>query len=114
MTATADGKSPAVGCRFALVHLLFLADVAAAEGWTQFRGPNGGGGTREAGLPGELSKTQNIRWRATLPGQGHSNPVIAGGKVFVTASSGFGDSRLHVLCFDQSTGKQLWHRKLQA
>ena len=41
-------------------------------------------------------------------------PVVAGGKVYVTCSSGTRDDRLHVLCFDAATGKQLWHRQLQA
>jgi outer membrane protein assembly factor BamB len=43
-----------------------------------------------------------------------SSPVVAGGRVYVTCSSGTRDDRLHVLCFDAATGKQLWHRQLQA
>jgi outer membrane protein assembly factor BamB len=34
--------------------------------------------------------------------------------MFVTASSGFEESQLHVLCLDQSSGKQLWQRQFQA
>src|SRR5262249_44261418 len=64
--------------------------------------------------PIEWSKDRNIRWKVPLPGQGHSNPVLAGGKIFVTASSGFQDSRLHVLCLDRVSGKQLWHRQFRA
>ncbi|MBI1913301.1 MAG: PQQ-binding-like beta-propeller repeat protein [Planctomycetes bacterium] len=68
----------------------------------------------ETGLPIEWGKDKHIRWKAPLPGQGHSNPVIAGGKVFVTASSGFQESRLHVLCLDQASGKQRWHRQFRS
>jgi len=32
--------------------------------------------------------------------------------VYVTASSGYRDRRLHVLCFDEATGKKLWERQL--
>jgi outer membrane protein assembly factor BamB len=43
-----------------------------------------------------------------------SSPVVFGDRVYVTCSSGVRDDRLHVLCFDANTGKQLWHRQLQA
>ncbi len=39
--------------------------------------------------------------------------VVAANKVYITCSSGTRDDRLHVLCFDVTTGKQLWHRQLQ-
>jgi outer membrane protein assembly factor BamB len=38
--------------------------------------------------------------------------VIARGKLYLTASSGYLESRLHVLCFDAATGKRLWERQL--
>jgi outer membrane protein assembly factor BamB len=102
-------------CRWAALALvLSLASSAPSGDWPQFRGPNGSGVSRETGLPTEWDKDRNIRWKAPLPGQGHSNPVIAGGKVFVTASSGYLNRRLHVLCLDQSSGKQLWHRQFHA
>ncbi len=97
-----------------LALVLLLASVARAGDWPQFRGPNGSGVSGETGLPIEWAKDKNIRWTVPLPGQGHSNPVIAGGKVFVTASSGFQESRLHVLCLDQGSGKQRWHRRFRA
>jgi outer membrane protein assembly factor BamB len=98
----------------ALVLLPLLASGAPGVDWPQFRGPNGSGVSLETGLPVEWGRDRNIRWKAPLPGQGHSNPVIAGGKVFVTASSDFQERRLHVLCLDQADGKQLWHRQFQA
>src|SRR5215471_9344166 len=97
-----------------VVLVLLPAPLALAGDWPQFRGPNGSGISEEKGLPIEWGKDKNIRWKAPLPGQGHSNPVIAGGKVFVTASSGFQESRLHVLCLDQASGKQRWHRQFRA
>jgi outer membrane protein assembly factor BamB len=41
-----------------------------------------------------------------------SSPVIAGGRIYVTACSGYRQRRLHVLCFDATTGKKLWERQL--
>src|SRR5437588_191740 len=86
------------GCRVVALALVLLRAPGAPGGdWPQFRGPNGGGVSDERGLPVEWGPDRSIRWKAPLPGQGHSNPVIAGGRVFVTASSGFWESRLHVL-----------------
>ncbi|HLW65021.1 MAG TPA: PQQ-binding-like beta-propeller repeat protein, partial [Gemmataceae bacterium] len=88
------------------------APFAAAADWPQFRGNNGSGVSEETGLPAKWSQTEGMRWKAELPGRGLSNPVIAAGKVYVTCSSGFQESRLHVLCFDEKTGKKLWERQV--
>jgi outer membrane protein assembly factor BamB len=98
-----------------VVSLALLASgwLSAAD-WPQFRGPNATGVSTEKNLPSEWSKDKGIKWRTELPARGVSCPVVAGGKVYVTCSSGTRDDRLHVLCFDVSTGKQLWQRQLQA
>jgi outer membrane protein assembly factor BamB len=92
--------------------LAFALPLLAAD-WSQFKGPNGTGIADDKPLPTEWSKDKNIAWRAELPARGVSSPVVAGGKVYVTCSSGARDDRLHVLCFDVKTGKQLWHRQMQ-
>jgi outer membrane protein assembly factor BamB len=88
--------------------------TALAGDWTQFRGPAGAGVLEEAGLPVRWSATEGIRWKADLPGRGLSNPVIAAGRVFVTACSGAQQERLHVVCFEAATGRRLWERQLWA
>jgi outer membrane protein assembly factor BamB len=40
--------------------------------------------------------------------------VVARGKVYVTACTGVLQDRLHVLCFDEATGKKLWERQFWA
>jgi outer membrane protein assembly factor BamB len=99
---------------FALFYISLPASGVKGEDWPQFRGPGGSGVSRGPAPPTEWGKHKNIRWKAPLPGKGRSNPVIAGGKVFVTASSGFQQQRLHVVCLDQATGKRLWQRRFQA
>ena len=96
-----------------LFTLALTAGVAVSD-VPQFRGPGGSGVSDEKDLPVEWSEQNNIRWKADLPGRGLSNPVIAGGRVYVTACSGFEQKRLHVLCFDVKTGKQLWERQVWA
>src|SRR5262245_40163091 len=112
--ARRQGGADVMGRLVALVLALLPASGTRGGDWPQFRGPNGSGVSQETGLPTEWGKERNIRWKAPLPGRGNANPVIADGKVFVTASSGFRENRLHVLCLDQSSGRQLWHRQFQA
>jgi outer membrane protein assembly factor BamB len=98
------------------VVLLGVGSLPAARGgdWPQFRGPGGRGVGDETGLPLHWSDTDGLRWKADLPGRGVSNPVIAGGQVYVTASSGYRQDRLHVLCLDARTGRRLWERQFWA
>ncbi len=93
---------------------LFLVLPAVAADWPQFRGPGAAGASNEKGLPVEWSPTENIRWKAELPGRGVSSPVVAAGKVYLTACSGVLQDRLHVLCFDVRSGERLWERQLWA
>jgi outer membrane protein assembly factor BamB len=103
------------GRLFAIVLVcteFFFANSAQGMDWTQFRGPDSAGVSSETGLPTKWSATEGLRWKAELPGRGLSNPVIAGGKVYVTAGSGYKENKLHVLAFDAATGKKLWERTL--
>ncbi len=94
---------------------LFLAvGTASAAEWSQFRGPGGACVSDEKNLPVKWSKTEGIRWKTDLPARGVSGPVVFGGKIFLTASSGVRDDRLHVLAFDLKTGNELWHRQFAA
>ena len=59
---------------------------AGEAAWPQFRGPGGSAVADDAKLPIEWSATKNIAWVATVPGNGWSSPVVAGGRVFVTSA----------------------------
>jgi outer membrane protein assembly factor BamB len=90
----------------------FGVTLPAAD-WPQFKGPNGSGVSDEKDLPVEWDKSgKGVKWQAPLPARGVSSPAVAAGRVYVTCSSGTRDDRLHVLCFDAATGKQIWHRQL--
>ncbi|MBY0231533.1 MAG: PQQ-like beta-propeller repeat protein, partial [Gemmataceae bacterium] len=88
--------------------LALCASLAVGADWPGFRGPGGTGASQEKGLPVKWGKDEGIRWKADLPGRGLGNPVIAGGRVYVTAASAYKEKRLHVLCFDEATGKKRW------
>ena len=68
--------------------------------WPQFRGSNSNSVSRDAQPPAEWSETENVAWKVELPGRGPSSPIVVGGRVIVTCSSGIQQDRLHVLCFD--------------
>jgi outer membrane protein assembly factor BamB len=93
---------------------LALISTAFADEWPQFRGPGGLGISGETGYAVEWSKEKGLRWTAELPGVGISSPVVAGGRVYLTACSGYEQERLHVLCFDAKTGEKLWERRFRA
>jgi outer membrane protein assembly factor BamB len=96
-----------------LLLCTFTLTLLAAD-WPQFRGRNGTAVSANQNLPTKWSPTENVDWKAPLPGRGVSCPVVAGGRVYVTASSGANQDRLHVLCLDQGTGKKLWERQFWA
>jgi len=125
--------------RLFLAYALFLATPFAGlppthaatpptDVWPQWRGPDGQGHANVSGLPLKWSETENILWKTPLPGRGHSSPVIASGRVWLTTAfetpakpedierrkkadtSGqpliiLAEVRLHALCLESSTGR---------
>jgi outer membrane protein assembly factor BamB len=97
------------------VAFLLAASSAGAADWLQFRGTNSNSATTDAPPPADLSDTlAHVAWQASLPGRGLSSPIVVDGRVIVTCSSGPNQDRLHVLCFDAASGKQLWERQFWA
>ena len=96
------------------MHRILLALCIAAHGaslsaeWPQWRGPARNGLTASSGYPAEWSETENVLWRAPLPGVGNSSPIVVGDLVVVTASSGPDHQVLHVLAFARSSGEPAW------
>lgn len=99
--------------RIACISLLLANSIHAAD-WPQFRGPGGTAVTEETGLPTRWGPKENVRWQVELPGRGLSSAVVSRGNVYVTACTGSLQDRLHILCFDASTGKKRWERQLHA
>jgi len=94
-----------------LVVVMATATVCA-ENWPGWRGPHRTGDTADSGAPIRWSPTENVLWKSPLPGTGTSNPIVWDDRVFVTASDGRDQGELHVICFDRTTGRELWHQRL--
>src|SRR5687767_14108205 len=88
--------------------LLSLALAAAADNWPGWRGPEGSGHSREKNLPVTWSATENVRWKAPLPGPGMSSPVVWADRVFVRQALDKEGRQRAVLCFSRKDGKLLW------
>ena len=90
----------------ALICLLVGVSLRAEE-WPQFRGPTGQGHSTEVGLPLEWSESRNIAWKVPVDGSGWSSPVVAGGRVWLTAArpSGRSSVSLRAMAFDVATGR---------
>ena len=93
----------------ALGLAMMLIAVRADAQWAQFRGPNGSGVDSASGYPVEFSKSKNLVWKATVP-YGQSSPVIAGTRLYLTASEG---ERLITISLDTITGKEVWRREVR-
>src|SRR5262245_53407873 len=85
-----------------------LVGLAAAQEWTRFRGPNGTGET-ETLLPAKF-EGKDFVWKAEIPGEGHSSPVIWKDRVFLMSSDRQTAMR-YLLCLDAKTGNILWNQE---
>ena len=97
----------------AVLLALFLAAPAVAADWPQWRGPDFDGTSPETNLPADWTDGGDgaVAWTAPLPGPGGGTPVIADGRVFLTAAAGVGaDAELVLLAFDAADGSELWRR----
>ena len=54
--------------------------------WPQFRGPGARGVASGANLPEHWSATENVAWKAEIPGRGWSSPIVSGDHVFLTTA----------------------------
>ncbi len=125
---------------FLTAALFILAVVVAVQGvstnegvnWPSFRGQNALGIAENFVTPvsWDIEKSMNVSWKTSIPGLGHSPPVVWGDKIFVTtAISGLVNPELKlglsggiesvedetehefkVYCLDKKSGKILWER----
>lgn len=94
-----------VWLRTLLAALLVCA--AQAADWPQFRGPAGTGIADDRPLPAQFLEGENMAWRTAIP-PGHSSPVIAGDRIFMTAYEG---ERLLVMAVERGSGEIEWIRE---
>lgn len=91
---------------FVFLSALLTCGMLAADEWPQFRGPGGQGHAGQQGLATTWSETENITWKAAVPGLGWSSPVVANGQIWCTTALDQGHS-LHAICLQEANGEIL-------
>lgn len=110
---------------------------SAQDYWPAWRGPLGSGVSPTGNPPLVWSETQNIRWKAAIPGKGTSSPIVWSDRIFfltaietdregtpeptqvsesnepVPFHGGKNPKNVYkfdVVCLDLATGQTLWQR----
>ncbi len=119
-----------------VLTLLALTGVSATDQWPQFRGLQAGVVADDPTLPDTWSETNNIVWKASIPGLGWSSPIVWDDHIFLTSAISTGREaapikglydpgeehgktkpsamhRLTVYDVDFKTGKIRWERELR-
>jgi len=121
-------------CLILFLALQFTGSTTAKD-WPEFRGPLGNGHVTDGTLAVTWSDSENVTWKVDVPGRGHSSPVIADGKLWLTTaivdelseqekqdrlakianSQGLeiaSDVSLRAICYDQETGEEIYNVEL--
>ncbi len=119
-------------CTIFAMAVVALATSLSAETiqWPQFRGARTDGLAEGETLPDTWSTTENVVWKAELPGWGWSSPVVWDNRILVTAAISENEREKltvggypggHVMptdvhrwvtfCLDFDTGKIIWQRE---
>jgi outer membrane protein assembly factor BamB len=94
---------------FTSLSLLTPSAPLLAADWPQWRGPEFNGSSPETGLPSTFSKTENVKWKAGLPGPAGSSPIVVGNLIFLTAAVEK-DQKVVAMCLDASSGAVKWSK----
>lgn len=80
----------------------------APDDWPWWRGPNRDGvAAPDQKPPRKWSDSENVVWKALVPGRGHGSATVVGDQVFLATAEP--DKQLQsVLCLDRKTGRTLW------
>src|SRR5687768_5503563 len=91
-----------------LTFLAVAALAAAAEpSWSNWRGPEQNGVSRDKGLPSAF----DVKWKADVGGGG--TPIVQNGHVYYLSGLGMHlTQEERVVCLDAESGKLLWDYKL--
>lgn len=83
-----------------------------AQNWPQWRGPDANGIAEQGTYPTAFSLSDDLLWKAKLPGAGGSTPIVWNNRIILTSGIGEGEEGEDgVLCYDWD-GKLLWEVKL--
>ncbi len=89
--------------------------ATAEDTWLQFRGAGGrSASTGKTPLTFGGDANQNIAWNFPTAGRGVGGPLVVGGLVITTSSSGEDERDLYVEAVDRESGQLAWRRTAHA
>lgn len=104
-----------VGVVAAAIGLMVMNQSAAIEvaagDWPWWRGLDQNN-IANGGAPAEWSDSEQLIWKADIPGRGHGTPIVHGERV-ILGTADEKAKRLWLLCLDRETGQPLWQNELQ-
>jgi outer membrane protein assembly factor BamB len=86
---------------------LIPVDGEGANYWTRWRGPSGQGTAAGAGYVDTWSGSTNVKWKAAVPGRGHSSPIVWKDHIFLTTARDYG-AKVSMLAYRRNDGALLW------
>jgi outer membrane protein assembly factor BamB len=106
------GKAHKVGRNIAFAAVLSLSffQSAAAQEWTQWRGPTRDGLVPATSAPSAWPESLRRLWRVEI-GEGYASPVVSSGRVFI---HGRRDPEEVVTAIDLAKGEIIWQQKYAA
>jgi outer membrane protein assembly factor BamB len=99
--------SKRIFCAFTII--LLSIQIAIAENWAQWRGPNLNGTSNEKNLPMKWSAEEGINWKLAMPALSGSTPIVWGDFIFLNVAEG---DDLVLWCIDRNKGAMLWKKRL--
>lgn len=95
----------------AIVFLSVLSWPILAGDWSHWRGPDFDGSSPETGLAEQWNTSENVAWKAPMPGPGATTPIIVGEHVFVS-SIDKANGKVLALCLDRTDGSVRWSHEI--
>lgn len=90
-----------------------VGNVADGRQWPGWRGGAAHGVSPALSLPVKWTRHKNVRWQTSIPGEGHSSPVVWDDQIYLTAVTGPSHrARLALLAIDRRSGELLWKQEL--
>jgi len=81
------------------------------EDWPMWRGPQVDGIATGPAAPTRWTETENVAWKARIPGRGHSSPIVINDRIYLETADEQAQVQ-SVLCLDRADGSILWQTPL--
>lgn len=86
---------------------LIPVEGEGAKYWPRWRGPSGQGAVAGTNYVDTWSNTTNVKWKASVPGRGHSSPIVWKDHIFLTTARDAG-AKVSMLAYRRRDGTLLW------